>query len=354
MANRWEEWGKRALTAPLYLLPRRRPPALPVPPGEIRRVLVVRPDERIGNLILLTPMLDAMARAWPGVSIDLVAGGATAGLMEGDPRLTRIVVFDKRRLIRNPLGLFRIAARLGGGGYDLAVDASHPHQFSLTASLLTAASRARRRLGYLGGPAGRLLDHGLPLEFADRRHLTDVFIDLLRVVAPGAENCGLHFPVRPDESVEARVRLAAAGVREDRVLVGVHPGGRGDKCWPLERFAEVIRGIQAVPGRQVAVFHGPGEEALIESLPEGIGVRVPRQPLRLFAASIARCRLFISGDTGPMHLSAAVGVPTLALFLHPNHEAFGPRGDRHRILYDPAGLSVDAVQAAVEEMLKRP
>jgi heptosyltransferase III len=352
MANRFEEWGKGLLEAPLYVLPRRRPSALPVAPGEIRRVLVVRPDERIGNLILLTPMLDAMGRAWPGVSIDLVAGGATAGLMNRDPRLRRVIVFDKRRLIRNPLGLFRIGTRLAEGDYDLAVDASHPHQFSLTASLLTAASRARRRLGFLGGPAARLLDHGLPLEAEEGKHLADVFVDLLRVVAPDAENRGLRFPVLPDESEEARRRLEAAGVGGDRLLVGVHPGGRGSKRWPLERFAEVIRRIEAGPGRQVVVFHGPGEEALLEALPAGVGARAPRLPLRLFAAAVSRCRLFISGDTGPMHLAAAVGVPTLALFLHPNHGIFGPREEGHRILYDPAGLSADAVHAAAEEMLR--
>ena len=181
-----------------------------------------------------------------------------------------------------------------------------------------------------------------------------MFIDLLRVVAPGAENRGLHFPVLPDELEEAQAVLAAAGVRAGSLLVGVHPGGRGSKRWPLPRFAEVIRRIQARPERQVVVFHGPGEEALIAGLPSGTGLPAPRLPLRLFAAAVSRCRLFISGDTGPMHLAAAVGVPTLALFLQPNFEVFGPHGTMHRILYDPSGLSVDAVHAAAGEMLRRP
>jgi ADP-heptose:LPS heptosyltransferase len=234
------------------------------------------------------------------------------------------------------------------------VDASHPHQYSLTASLLTVASRARRRLGYLGGPADRLLDHGLALGADERRHLTDIFVDLLRVVAPGAENRGLSFPVLADEADEAQARLATAGVVDGKILIGVHPGGRGSKRWPLDRFAEVIRRIEACPETQVVVFHGPGEEGLIEGLPSGTGLPAPRLPLRLFAAAVSRCRLFISGDTGPMHLAAAVGVPTLALFLQPNFEVFGPRGPMHRILYEPSGLSVDAVHATALEMLRSP
>src|SRR4249920_930524 len=109
MANRWEQLGKALLEAPLHLLPNGSRPELPPPPAAIRRVLLVRPDERIGNLVLLTPLIDAVRREWPRARLDLVVGGAMAPLMRGDPRFGDIHVFDKRALVRNPLGLIPLA-----------------------------------------------------------------------------------------------------------------------------------------------------------------------------------------------------------------------------------------------------
>ena len=352
MASLGEKLGKALLEAPLHLVPNGPPPPLPPPPDAVRRVLLVRPDERIGNLILLTPLIDAARRAWPQATLDLVVGGAMAPLMRGDPRFSRIHVFDKRALVRRPLGLIPLAHRLRRARYDLAIDASHPHHFSLTAALLTRVTGARWRLGYLSGPAHRLLNVGLTLAPGVHEHLTDVYLALLRRVAPEAENRGLSFPLAPAERAEARARLAAAGVPFDGPrLVGVHPGGRGAKRWPLENFVAAMREIAARGDARCVVFHGPGEEALIAGVPPDAALVAPRLPLRLFAAGLSLCDLVVSGDTGPMHLSAAVGTPTLALFLHGNAMVFGPRGPRDRALHRPAGLTAAEVAAAAGEML---
>lgn len=352
MGSRLEAIGKSLLTAPLYFWPTGLPPPVPPPAGAIRRVLLVRPDERIGNLILLTPLIDAIHRAWPGVTIDLLVGGAMVDLMAADPRLRACLVFDKRGLVRNPLGLLPLAEALRRGNYDLAIDASHPHTFSLTPALAVWASGARWRLGYLDGPAHRLVNVGLRLDPDARDHLTDVYLNLLRLLAPEAENRGLNLPVGSAERAEAGRRLAAVGVRVKRgVRVGVHPGGRGAKRWPIASFIDVMRALGSDPAVQPLVFQGPGEEELVADIPPAVARVVPRLPLRLFAAALAHCDLVISGDTGPMHLAAAVQTPTLALFLQGNHGVFGPRGTRHRILYRPAGPSPAEVVAAAREML---
>jgi ADP-heptose:LPS heptosyltransferase len=321
-----------------------------VPPGAIRRVLVVRPDERIGNLVLLTPMIDAIHRAWPGVTVDLVAGGAMEGLFRGDPRIDSVIVFDKRALIRNPTGLIGIGRRIRGR-YDLAIDASHSHQFSLTSALLTRATGAPWRLGYLRGPGRRLLNAGIEYDGSTSRYTADHYVDLLRVMAPEAETSSLRLPVLPGEREAARADLRRAGIGSGELSIGIHPGGRGSKRWAAENFVALARRLSETPGRRILLFHGPGEEDLIANFPAGLVITMPRLPLRRLAAAIGECRLFISSDTGPMHLAAAVGVPTLALFVHGNAAMFAPRGGRHRMLEDPAGPAVDRVHEAAEAML---
>lgn len=352
MAGRLTDLGKSLLTAPLYLWPTGPEPPVPPPAGAIRRVLLVRPDERIGNLILLTPLLDALHRAWPGVTVDLLVGGAMVPLMAKDPRLGHCHVFDKRALVRNPFGLIPLVRTLRAAHYDLAIDASHPHRFSLTPALAVRLSGARWRLGYLDGPAHRLLNVGVTLPPGVHAHLTDVYMDLVRRLIPDAENLGLSFPLLAEERAGAARVLQAAGVDTARGrLIGVHPGGRGAKRWPIASFVTVMERLKAEPGVQSVVFQGPGEEELVAAVPPGVARIAPRMPLRQFAAALAHCDLVISGDTGPMHLAAAVGTPTLALFLHGNHGVFGPRGSHHRILYRPAGPSEDEVVTAALDML---
>lgn len=325
---------------------------MPPPPGAIRRAVVIRPDERIGNLLLLTPMIDALHQVWPGVQVDILVGGAMAGLFENDPRVMDRIIFDKRALVRNPLGLVPIARRLMAGRYDLAIDASHSHSFSLTSGLLVRATGARWRLGWRRGAGDRLLNCGLVRRKEDRPHTSRLYVELLRVLAPGAPWGPLHLPVTAAEEAEARRRLIEAGwpAAAGGPVVGFHPGGRGAKRWPTDRFVEVARGL-AADGATVILFHGPGEESILERFEPGLAIRAPRLPLRLFAAALRVCRLFVSSDTGPMHMAQAVGVPTLALFIIDNADMFGPTGPPHRVLLDPAGPATDRVLREAREML---
>ena len=100
MASPWEKLGKRLLFAPFALAPRRG--LEPIRPGyPPARVLIIRPDDRIGNLVLLLPLLDAIHQAWPGVRVDLLLARVSADLIQGDPRVARTIVFDKFHLISN-------------------------------------------------------------------------------------------------------------------------------------------------------------------------------------------------------------------------------------------------------------
>src|SRR5262249_37758952 len=160
----------------------------------------------------------------------------------------------------------------------------------------------------------------------------------------------LSFPVSPAESLTAERRIVDFGAGPDAVRIGIHPGGRGSKRWPVDRFVDLVRRTRGA-GRRIILFHGPGEEALVQAFPKDDVLVLPRMPLREFAAAISRCDLFVSSDTGPMHLAVAVGVPTVALFNVGNSDMFGPRGPRNRVIDRPGGASVDEVSAAVEEVI---
>jgi heptosyltransferase-3 len=214
-----------------------------------------------------------------------------------------------------------------------------------------AAARGDWKIGYAAGPAEDVLDEALSWSPDASRHQSEVFVDLLRRLRPEAVGGPLTLPLTERERAEARARLLSAGAGENRVWIGLHPGGRGAKRWPLEQFVAAARALEAEPGQRVLVFQGPGESELLAAWPDDVGVVVPPLPIRHFAAALAAPRLVLSGDTGPMHLAQSVGTPTLALFLFANHGVFGPAGPPHRVVYAPGGPSVESVVRAAREML---
>ena len=136
------------------------------------------------------------------------------------------------------------------------------------------------------------------------------------------------------------------------VRVGVNIGARGSKRWPIEHFLDVIRELDR-KGCSVIVFAGPQEldrlNELTGALPDSVVVDTTSEPRR-FAALLQTCSLFVTCDTGPMHLAIAVGTPTLAIFVRDNADRFGPIGPRHRVLYAEGGVTATMVLETIDTM----
>lgn len=180
----------------------------------------------------------------------------------------------------------------------------------------------------------------------------------------------------PPFPVDPTIEAWAASLHERELggkpLVIVNPGaGWGAKCWPAESFATVARAL-AERGMAVAVNHGPGEEPLAEAVHESSGGTAA--PLRCSVGELIaltrRASLFIGGDTGPMHLAAALQVPVVALFGPTLPKRNGPFGTRTVVLRSPQSIhntahtdrpdeglisiEPEAVLAAAAELLGRP
>jgi ADP-heptose:LPS heptosyltransferase len=164
-------------------------------------------------------------------------------------------------------------------------------------------------------------------------------------------------PLGDEERRWAAEQWTAWGFGDGVPVVGVNLGGRGLKRWPRERFLEVAARIQRELGIRVVVFVGPEEEEELTRIRSALPadtVVAPPVSSRRFAALLARCRLVVTADTGPMHLSAAIGVPTITVFVAVSGRFYEPLGPMHVALRDPAGVSVDAVLDAVQRRLEAP
>jgi ADP-heptose:LPS heptosyltransferase len=347
--KRLEGLAKRVLARVAVLLLRRR--AL-LPPASPRRMLLVRIDDRLGEALLTTPLATALRRRWADVAVEALVHARTARVLEGHPAFSRVRVLDRRWLV---LGRWApgIAALRREGPWDAVVDAGNWEVPSVTSALVARLVAERSALlGPAVAPTGPLHDvpvsplPGTRSELRQRLHL----------LAPlGAD--------APDELPSFRVPKvdgALSGFLEEvrrtphAVLV---PGGRlGWRRVPPSLFAEAARTL-AARGRRIVVAWGPGEESLAgEVVQAAAGAKLaPPTDLDGLAALLAAAGCTVCNNSGPMHLSVAVGAPTLALFLRMDAERWGYRSAPNQVLdltpFEERAQASAAVIAAVDAFL---
>ena len=321
----------RALAAASRL---KRPPRADTPP---RRVLVLR-LERIGDLLMTHAALALLRERLPSAEIDLAVGSWNGPLAHAMAVANRVDLLDAPWLARDRPGalwahLRAHARKWRRHGYDLAINLEP----DIRSNLLLWWSGASRRVGYFTGGGGALLTD--PAAYDPALHTHDNAIRLVGRAAPGAAAAPAARPVLqlPDAAHErARQLLApAAGF----LCVGIHAsGGRPVKQWHAARFAEVAGALGREYDAAIVLTGAPADEAIVREVEAGIpaGVRVlnlcGQADVLELAAVLERLAVFVTGDTGPMHLAAAVGTPVVALFGPSVPERYAPRTEESRIV----------------------
>jgi lipopolysaccharide heptosyltransferase II len=307
-------------------------PRVPVDPATVRRVLV-RANNWIGDVVMISPAVRALRRRFPKAAIAIVAKRWVLETVAGNPCFDDLIEYDHDGTHRGVSGRLLLARQIRAGGpVDLAV----LFQKAFDAALLAWLARVRVRVGYATDARRLLLTHPLPPPARDRHHL-DAFLDLVRAVGCVEIDPVPVFHVGESEQSFAGDLLRRRGFDGVSPLVALHPGAsKTPRAWHAERFAELARRLRQRRGARFVILGGPGEEDVVRQVGAGLDAADwigPREAPGLLqaAALLARCRLFVGNDSGPMHLAAALDVPTLGLFGPGLPRNTGPRGRPGRV-----------------------
>jgi len=299
------------------LLGWRRHATTPVDRAAVREVLVLRLD-RIGDLVMSLPALHDLRTALPAARIRLAVGAWGESLAQAAP-VDEVLVWSapwvgRRSEGASPLGeLMSRAAALRSAKLDLALDL----QGDLRASLLMWRTGARSRVGYANTGGKYLLTHVVPLD--ERVSWVEQNRRAVALAVGGADTAPRFEPLTDADRAFARHLYENLRLEDERPLVGLHPsGGRTVKQWPIEGWAAVGARLQQQHGATLLVTGSEADRPLAAALAR----QLPQKPIDLTGrlsvresmAFIAGLDLFLSPDTGPMHMACAVDTPSVSVF----------------------------------------
>ena len=310
-------------------------------PGAVERILV-RGTNWLGDAVLTTPALLALRSGFPHARIALLVKPAVAELFQHHPAVDEIVLYRDPGPHARLGGKLALARQLSRGRYDLAV----LFQNAFEAAAITALAGIPNRYGYATDGRWFLVTHRVPMTPGlRRRHQAEYYLELLRPLGIPIDPLPPTLQTTPEEDAAAGALLSERGVPSGRTLIGLNPGSTygAAKRWIPERYAEVADRLAAEHDGHVLIFGGRGEEPLGASI-AGM-MRAPltvlsgRTTVRQLMALIKSCRVFLTNDTGPMHIAAALGVPLVAIYGPTDPITTAPFGKSHELIRKPVDCS---------------
>ncbi|HVF50917.1 MAG TPA: glycosyltransferase family 9 protein [Pyrinomonadaceae bacterium] len=325
-----------------------------------RNILVIDFGQ-LGDVVLSLPALAAVRTKFPRARITVAVGRPAAPIVELAGVADETLAVDRVLLRDGPkplsvLRIMRLVKEVRRAKFDFVIDL---HSLSET-NLLGYLSGARTRL-FQPRPTRSLdfLSNFRPRPPVEdlTKHAIDRYLDVLAPLSVGEVSRVPRLRPRPedDRAVEELLKKERAG--HDAPLVGIFAGaGHPSRRWPLERFVELARRMEAGDGVRVVLFAGPEERTLVRQMRAAFPrstIVLDRLSITQLASAAARLAVFVSNDTGPMHIAAAVGTPVVMLLGHPTHKNYVPPGERHRVIHSAAmtEISVEAVYEAARSAM---
>ncbi|MHC4607973.1 MAG: glycosyltransferase family 9 protein [Planctomycetota bacterium] len=295
----------------------------------------------IGEILVITPGLRAVRERYPDAHIALLgeepAVDPVRGLGLVDEIIPANAVYRAQGLkwLASPkfyLEMHRLVRRITARRYDLFLNFNHLyHPLAVLKPLMVAVlSQARTRVGFDSSGRGFFLTHRVPDVRDEPRHLLYRNRDLLAPlgIVPTDD---VEIGVRSEERAEADRLAAQWGLLSGRFVVGCHPGSsRAPSRWMPERFVEVLTRLRERYEARIVLVGSPGEAALCDRIMRRVPGAISfagRTSIGSLAALMEHFGLFVSNDTGPMHIARACGVPTVGIFGPGEHAIWGTYRD---------------------------
>ncbi len=305
------------------------------------RILLTRTD-RIGDVVLSTPAIKAMRDKFPASYIAFMVRPYAKDIVEGNPYLDEVIIYDKYGKQKSLFGTIKFAFELRKKKFDRAF-MLHPtnrvHLISYLAGIPERIGYDRKLAIFLTKKIPHLKENG-------KKHELEYTLDLLNSTGIEAKDKELFVPIHEKDIGKIEKILEEYHVGKNVPLVAVNPGASSvSKRWPAKNFASVCDSLAKKYKARILIVSNNKNTEFAKVLAIGMEYEpvnlAGRTTVGELAAMLSKCRLFISNDSGPVHIACAVGVPVISIFGRKNPglspKRWGPTGEKSVVLHKDVG-----------------
>jgi len=292
--------------------------------SNIKRILIVRTD-RIGDLVLSTPVITATRKAFPDAYIAIMVSPKTKEIVTGNPYLNEVIIYDKRLKHRGLFQTLCFSMWLKKKRFDMALILHS----TVRVNIVSFLAGIPRRIGYARDKMDFLLTKALPYKKRlGEKHEAEYSLDLLRSLGIEAKISPLIMSVKKEAEERIDGLLNECGLKKGERFIVLHPGASSlSKMWPRENFSKTADILSDRFSLRVVLVSSPEQVRLGEETMRSMKNRplflCGRTSLIELAALFKKADLFISNDSGPVHIACAVGTPVISIFAR-NEKGLSP------------------------------
>ena len=305
--------------------------------------ILIRGTNWLGDAVMTTPAMERLRASFPNSHIALLATPLTAGLFEGSPLINEVIEYRRRE--KGVEGFFDAVRQIRQDRFDVGL----LFQNAFEAALLAWLGGIGVRIGFAEQGRGALLTHKLHRGAEHRnRHQTNDYLDIVaeyeRVCLgpkfkPGIEKPLPSLAATSVQRQAAKEKLRHFEILHHRPLIALNTGATNSraKCWPADRFAELADRLNKELNAQIVLIGGEAERGYADKVFRQIGKRhtvnlAGKTSMPELIGLLAECDLLVSNDTGPAHVAAALGTPTLTIFGPTNEFETSPNGRYSKLI----------------------
>jgi heptosyltransferase-2 len=271
---------------------------------EIKSILFLRHD-RIGDMVQSTAALKALRKGYPRTKIVVLASKSNHEILIHNPNIDEILIYK---------GISRFIREIRPRRFDLVIDSFVTYE--LRQALMAYLSGGKYRIGFEEGGREVFFNVNGPTASLPKQ-MVDHLLDLVELLGGKRKGCEPEVFLSDTEIQWATEALAEKKISAGKLTIAIHPGAYyPSQRWPAERFGELARRILDQGEAKVILIGSSDEEGLLEVVKKSVGEEIQIfscDSIRKFVALLSRCKLLICNNSGPMHIAAALNVPTVSM-----------------------------------------
>ncbi|CUS97215.1 heptosyltransferase-2 [Candidatus Kryptobacter tengchongensis] len=334
--------------------------------GDVKKILIVRQHNQLGDMLCAVPLLRAIRQRFRNAKVTLITSPVNYEVVKDNPFVDEVLNFDKVKFFISPSRIFEFVRKLKSG-FDIAI-VPVTVSISTTSNLLAYFSNARVRIGpaSLDGkenPTAFLFNYQVDLDWRseEKKHQTERNLDIVRPFGIDTDDLSYVIPYFDEDREFAEKILSIGG--DFKFVIGYHPGaGKVKNRWSADNFAELALKLANKFNAFTLITAGPMDDEPVERMKKQIDGKIEYLILRnerisRIVAVIDKIDLFITNDTGIMHVAGATSTPVISLFGSTNPYQWSPLNKDKFFIWSRTGdindIKIEEVYKLAVEILSR-